>query len=123
MFDYELLIPIVLFISMAVVIGLYFMFRHRTRAELQLTVRTALEKGQELTPEIIERLGEPRRPPHTDLRRALVWLAIGVGFVAFAVLLGEEDAVRPLIAIGAFPLAIGIAYLIMSRFGEKETST
>lgn len=123
MFDYEMLIPIVLFIATAVVIGLAMMFRHRTRLELQKTVRAALDKGQELTPELVERLGQPKVPPRQDLRRALIWLAVGLGFAAFGVLLGEEDAVRPLIAIGAFPLLIGIAYLIMSRFSEKDISS
>lgn len=123
MIDYEMFIPIVLFIATAVVIGLYLMFRHRTRVELQKTVRAALDKGQELTPEIIERLGQPKPRPYSDLRRALVWLAIGLGFAAFGLLLDEEEAVRPLIAIGSFPLLIGIAYLIMSRFSEKDASS
>lgn len=123
MFNYELLIPIVLFISMAVVLGLFLMFRYRTRAELQKTVRQALDKGQELTPEIIDRLGQPQQARYSDLRRALIWLAIGIGFAAFGLILDEDEAVRPLIAVGAFPLAIGIAYLIMSRVSEKDTST
>jgi predicted MFS family arabinose efflux permease len=123
MFNYELLIPIVLFISMAVVLGLFLMYRHRTRAELQQTVRMALDKGQELTPDIIDRLGQPKQAPSSDLRRAVIWLAIGIGFALFGLILDEDEAVRPLIAIGAFPMAIGIAYLIMSRVSEKDAST
>jgi hypothetical protein len=118
----EELIPIVMFISLAVVLGLFLMFRHRSRAELQQTVRTALDRGQELTPEIIDRLGQPKQPPYSDLRRALIWIAVGIGFAAFGFILDEEEAVRPLIAIGAFPLAIGLAYLIISRFSEKDAS-
>lgn len=118
----EALIPIVMFICLAVVVAIFLMFRHRSRAELQQTVRMALDKGQELTPEIIERLGQPKQPPYSDLRRALIWIATGVGFAAFGFILDEEDAVRPLIAVGAFPLVIGIAYLILSRFSEKDAS-
>ena len=123
MFNYELLIPIVMFISMAVVLGLFLMYRHRSRAELQQTVRMALDKGQELTPDIIDRLGQPKQAPYSDLRRAVIWLAIGIGFALFGLILDEDEAVRPLIAIGAFPIAIGIAYLIMSRVSEKDAST
>lgn len=119
----EIIVPSVMFISVAVVVGIFFMYRHRTRTELQRTVRAALEKGQELTPEIIDRLGQPRQSHHADLRRALIWLAVGLGFVAFGLVLDEEDAVRPLIAVGSFPLLIGIAYLIMSRFSEKDVSS
>lgn len=123
MFDYELLIPITALVGTAAVIGLFLMFRHRTRQELQKTIRAALDKGQELTPEIVERLGEPRKHPQADLRKALIWLAVGVASAAFGLLIGEEDAVRPFLAIGSFPLLIGIAYLIMSRFSEQDTSS
>lgn len=119
----DIIVPSIMFISAAVVLGLFFMYRYRTRTELQRTVRAALDKGQELTPEIIERLGQKRQTSQEDLRRALIWLAVGLGFVAFGLLLDEEEAVRPLIAVGSFPLLIGIAYLIMSRFGEKDVSS
>ncbi|HZD54551.1 MAG TPA: DUF6249 domain-containing protein [Woeseiaceae bacterium] len=123
----DVVVPSVMFVSvfgsLAVILGLYFMFWHRTRAELQKTVRAALEKGQELSPELIERLVSPRRPPHADLRRALIWLAAGVGCVVFAFFVDEQEAVRPIIGLGAFPLLIGIAYLIMSRFSEKDASS
>lgn len=118
----EIVVPSVMFITIGVVLGLFFMFRHRSRAELHQTVRNALERGQELTPELIERLGQPRQSAHADLRKGLIWLAIGLGCILFGVLIDEEDAVRPLLGIGAFPLLIGVAYFIMSRFGEKPAS-
>lgn len=118
----ELWVPIVMFICLAVVFGLHFLFRFRARAEMQATVRAALDKGHELTPELIERLGQPKSPPHGDLRRAVIWIAAGIGLVAFGFILGEEDAERPLAAMAAFPIAIGIAYLIISRFGEDASN-
>lgn len=116
----EALIPITMFIGLAVVISMFFMFRYRARRDLQDTLRTAIEKGQELTPEIIERLGTPPAAPDRDLRRALVAFGIAAGFAAFGVVLGEEDAVRPMLAVSCFPLATGIAFLLMYRFGSKR---
>jgi hypothetical protein len=115
-------IPIVLFISMTVVFVYFFWFRFRGRAEAQHTIRTALERGQELTPEIIDRLGQPKPSEHADLRRAIISIAIGIAVAAFGFILGEEDAVRPFLAISAFPFALGIAFLIISRFSEKPSS-
>jgi hypothetical protein len=116
----EVWIPITMFLSMGGVISLFFMFRYRARRDLQDTFRTAIDKGQELTVEMIERLGSPPPPPNRDLRRALVALGIAVGFGLFGVVLGEEDAVRPLLAVACFPLAVGIAYLLMHRFSSKR---
>lgn len=116
----EIIVPSVLFIVTGAVIGLGFLFWYRTRAELHKTVRNALERGQELTPELIERLGTPRHSRGADLRKALIWLAVGLGFGAFGVILGEDDAVRPMLAIGSFPFLIGIAYLVIWWFGEPD---
>lgn len=116
--EYEIFIPITLFVSLAVVLIFVAWYRHRTQAGLQETIRTALDKGIELTPEVIESLGQPKARPYSDLRRALISLAIGVGFVAFGFILDEEDAVRPLMAIGAFPILVGVAYLVIWRLDE-----
>lgn len=111
-------VPITLFICLAVVVALFLYFRFRSRREAQQTVRAALEKGAELTPELLQQLGEPQRPRNSDMRRGVIGISLGIGFAAFGLLLGEEDAVRPFLAIGAFPLLIGIAYLGLWKFRE-----
>jgi hypothetical protein len=116
----ELWVPIVLFLSIATVLGLWFYFRYRARREVQETVRAAIERGQELTPEFLERLGEPGDARQSDLRRGVIAAGIGAGFIAFALILGEEDAVRPLMAIGMFPVMIGLAYLGLWRFVDRD---
>ena len=52
------LVPIVLFLTIGGVIMLNFYFRYRTRQAIQLTVRTAIENGQQLTPDVLEGLTE-----------------------------------------------------------------
>jgi hypothetical protein len=118
----EFMIPIVSVISVAAVLSLVFYFRYKTRSTTQQTIRTALDKGQTLTPEIIESLGQPKRPPNADLRLGLIWIAVGLGCGAFGFILGEEDAVRPFLAIGAFPFIIGLAYLVIHWFNGTERS-
>jgi hypothetical protein len=118
----EVWIPIVMFISVAAVFVFFFWFRYRGRAEMQSTIRAALDKGQELTPDIIDRLGQPTPREHADRRRAVIAIAIGIAVAAFGFILGEEDAVRPFLAISAFPFALGIAFLIISRFSEAPSS-
>lgn len=113
-------VPIVMFLSVAAVFVFFFWFRFRARAEAQHTIRAALDKGQELTPEIIDRLGQPRHASDADRRRAVIAIAIAVAVAGFGFILGQQEAVRPLLAIAAFPLAIGIGYLIIWHFSDKE---
>ena len=117
----EMYIPIVLFIAMAVVLCLFFMFRYKTRSEMQATIRTAIDKGQELTPEVIDRLGTPKPPKDKDLRTSLIWFALGVSSVAFGFAIPEDDgeALRVFIGMSAFPFSLGVAYLVMWKFSGK----
>ncbi len=113
----EIWIPIVMFISIAVIAGLAMYFGFRTKHEMQATVRAALDKGQELPPELLDKLGESLPSPKSDLRRGILAMSLGVALVAFGFLLGEEDAQGPLMAVAAFPFIIGVAYLGLHKFG------
>lgn len=112
------LIPIVMFIGLTVVISLFFWFRHRGRGEMQATIRAAIEKGQELSPEIIDRLGNPATPKHKDLRLALIWLALAAGLALSGYFAPDPSghAFPGALAGAAFPFCIGLAYMIMWRF-------
>ena len=116
----ELWIPIVMFVSVATVIIALFYFRARTAADAHQTIRSALDNGQPLSVEIIESLCGPRSPISADLRRGVVFVAIGVALALFAVLLGEEDALRPLLALSAFPFSLGLAFVGLWWRGRDE---
>ena len=115
----ELLIPISMFFAIVLVVWIVVAFRFKTQQNIQATYRAAIERGQELTPELLDRLGESR-PKNRDLRRGIVLVGLGLGLAVFGLALGEEDAVRPLIAIGALPLLVGVAYLGLWKFTAKD---
>ncbi len=119
----EVFIPIVMFIGLTVVLSLFVWFRFRIRNDAQSTIRTAIEKGQELTPEIIDRLGHPRPHEDRDLRISLIFFALAIGLTLFGVALpvDEEHAQRVFMGIAAFPFSLGVAFLIMWRFTERRS--
>jgi len=121
----EELIPIALFAAIALMFFFVLYFKQRSRAEMQQTIRLALEKGNELTPEIISQLGEPEPSKNRDLRRALIWLALAVGLAlcGFFVPDPSGNALRGTLAGAAFPFAIGVAYMIMWRYGARDESS
>lgn len=110
-------VPIIMFIGLTVVVSLFFWFRLRARGEMQQTIRAAIDKGQELSPEIIDRLGNPTPPKDKDLRLALIWLALAAGLSLSGYFAPDSSgqAFSGALAGAAFPLCIGIAYLIMWR--------
>ena len=118
----EAFIPIALFIVTGVMVGLVTYFRFRSKTEMQQTIRMALEKGTELSPELIDRLGDPQPGADRDLRRGLVWLALAVGLVlcGFFVPDPSGNALRGCLAGAAFPFTIGVAFMIMWWYGKGK---
>ncbi len=121
----EELIPIAMFIAIALIFFIVLYFKHRGQAEMQQTIRLALERGTELTPEIINRLGAPAEPSRNkDLRAGLIWmgLALGLALCGFAVATFSIEALYGCLAGAAFPFAIGLAYLVMWRYGARDAA-
>jgi hypothetical protein len=117
----ESLIPIVMFISMGVVLCVLFWFRYKTKEGMQQTFRSAMDKGQELTPEIIDRLGHPKPAKDKDLRLGVIWIAVAVGVTAFGFGIPDDDDVAGIfMGIASFPLVIGVAYLILNKITDRD---
>jgi uncharacterized protein DUF6249 len=131
--DPAALVPIFgIFMIIAVVVGPIWIrsyYRERERAQLHQTLRTAYEKGQAPPPELIEKLtsGAQMQPPPTtadsDLRRAVVLIAVGVGLAGLGLCLGYGISLADQVGgwitggaiagSGAIPGMIGIAYLFL----------
>ncbi len=110
-------VPIAMFIATAAILITYFYFKMRASHSMQDTVRAAIASGQELPVEILDRLGKRPRTRKDDLRRGVVAVALGLAIAAISVILGEEAAVRPILAGAALPFFVGVAYLGLWRFG------
>ncbi len=116
----ELWIPMAGILAPAIVVALIIWFRYKARNDLQHTIRLALDKGLELSPELIDRLGHPKPSKNKDMRLGVIWLAVAISLAIFGLFIPDDDANRIFIGIAAFPLFIGAAYLIIWRFGERD---
>ena len=116
-------VPLGLFLMIFGVFAVVMFFRYRTRRELQMTVRAAIESGQELSAEVLGELTSALDAKRNDLRRGIVAIAIGLAFVAFAFAIGEQDALGPLLGLSAFPFLTGVAYLVLWFLDRKQNQT
>ena len=116
----EQFVPIFI-IFCAAVVGVFFLhYRHRTRSEVQETIRSALSNGAQLTPELVQVLGEPAAPKHGDLRRGVIYICIGAALFMSGLLAGFIGSDRGgavfFMVISTFPIMVGLAYLLLWRW-------
>lgn len=91
----------------------YFLTRHANH-KLDALVKIT-EQGGELRPELLERLSAGAGPA-ADLRKGLIWLAIGIPLtVGIALNEGWDEAL-----FGSIPVFIGLAYLVVMVYGQRR---
>lgn len=121
----EILVPLGFFAMIVAIVLVPSFFKSRERAEMQQTVRHALDKGQPLPPELVDAIARSTKRPataHTDLRTGVIWVAIALGIATFgwATSYAEAEALHPLMGIAAIPGFIGLAFIILSFFNKTK---
>ncbi len=119
----EIVIPVAVFASIVAVVWVSQHFSAKKRADAYATVRSAIEKGQEITPEAMESMTRLAHPL-ADLRRGVLLIALTIAFAALAGIVSTEDeeAVRPLLGISVFPLTLGLAYIGLHFFANPKNT-
>jgi drug/metabolite transporter (DMT)-like permease len=139
------------FLAAIIIVPQYLRFRDRAR--LHETLRLAFERNQPVPPELMDALVS-RKPvfdeetaeairargqvptgsalmidrAERDLRRGVVWLAVGLGLVAMGAAFyfglyntgGSEETFGAFAASGSIPAFIGLAYLGLWFFGRRR---
>ena len=116
----EILVPIFLFFAVVAIVWLYSHYNFKKRSTAHETLRLAVEKGQQVSPELVERMSAMNDPVKSDLRRGGLLIAFGVAFIVLGTIMphDEPDAMRGIAAISSFPIILGVAYLGLWRFSH-----
>lgn len=118
----------IIFGSISAIIIVPFWLRSQERMRVQETLRAAIESGQAMPTEVMENAARnisirPMPSPSRDLRTGIIWLGVGLGFVAMGVALGyeEPEATIPMIACAAFPVFIGLAFIALALINRSKS--
>ncbi|HWU79475.1 MAG TPA: DUF6249 domain-containing protein [Caulobacter sp.] len=122
-----MLVPLGAFAMVAAIVCLPILglFKHLERRRMHDVVRTAIEKGQTLPPEVVETLTRDVRPVSTstrDIRTGVIMIAVGIGLAIFGACVGyeEHDVISPALGIASIPTVIGLAYIVLSFFNPNK---
>ena len=112
---------VVLIVAALLFIGLRLWLSQRRQEEAQKTVRDAIQRGVQLTPELIHELGV--RPPRSDLYKGMIYLSVAISTALFGVFdgleEGDESSVLTFLAVALFPALVGLV-LIVFHFADRR---
>jgi len=117
----DILVPIFLFGALVAMMWVFSHYNYKKRHTAHETLRLAVEKGQQVSPELVERMSYLNDPVKSDLRRGILLIAFGVAFIILGLVMptDEPEAVRGVVAISSFPVVLGLAYLGLWRFSHN----
>src|SRR3990167_1137158 len=109
----EIFVPISMFGMVVGIVWLVSYFNGRKRLTIHETIRLAIDKGQPLSPELMDRMSMVTDPVRADLRRGVLFLAFGAAFAVLGGVIGMEDsdALTPMLGVATFPIFIRIAHI------------
>ncbi len=122
---FEILIPLAPFVMIIAIVVVPAWLKSRERREMQATLRTAIEKGQPLPPEIVDAMTKNVKVAPTalsDIRTGIIWIAVGLGIGVLGFMIGyeEAEAFHPILGFAAIPVIIGAAYVVLSFFNPNK---
>ncbi|QDP00454.1 DUF6249 domain-containing protein [Thalassotalea sp. PS06] len=108
----------IIFFSFAAVAFSFLYFAYRNKMALQETIRLAMEKGQNLSPESIEQILQSQAAPQKDFKRGILLVSLAVAIGLFGMLEGFDTTI---IGLSLFPLALGAGYLLVWKFDQQAS--
>ena len=114
------LIPMVLFIVIGFITLGFFHFNAKNRQSIMDTVQKAIDRGGELTPELLTKLGAAVSPRARDMRRGIVFLALGVAGLLCSLFFTDTHFVSGIRAGSMFPLLLGAGFLLVWKLNRNQ---
>ena len=115
----DLWIPIIFLLSIPLSIYFWLFYGSKKEQDRQATIRAAIDKGQELTPELISSLAPQKgKAKYRDLRIGLPIVGFSIGWMLFGQF-GAKDVEVTWAA--AFPLFFGLGFVIAWYISSKES--
>jgi len=108
-------IPIGIAFSLAVILVSYFFLQSRNKADVQKTIRKAIDQGVQLSPELIEKLSTVRSPKVADLRKGIILCSIAIAGLVAGIISGH---IQNFAAFSVFPMMLGGGFLTVWKLNQ-----
>ncbi len=117
----EILVPAIVFGSMALIFWFAFNSNARKREAALETVRAIVEKTGEVTPELVDAIGSAKPRKNADLRKGLILIAVAVAFAGLSTMVpAGDDGAQAMMGVALFPGLVGIVFVLFHFLGGND---
>ncbi len=119
----EIMIPFVVFGSLAAVIISYFSYAHKNKVATLNTIEKAVENGTNLTPELLEKMSQSKaaQPPKVkDLRRGVILASIGLAGFVSSFMFSDPEPQEVFRILSMLPFFMGAGFLLVWKLNRYE---
>ena len=111
----EFWIPIILFICIFAIVAVVLYFNSRREESRQATIRAAIERGQELTEDVVKSLTPVKGNSNWGLAFGLPFVGLGIALLIFGMGTGDNDAAWA----SVFPFFFGLGFVVFWYLEQK----
>ncbi len=106
--------------TLATIILVHLMNTHKTRIKTHELLEKSIEKGFDVTPELLDKLNNVKSPRFKDFRRGIIMCAIGAAVFCFSLVIPQDDGAVFFRGISLFPFFIGVGFLLVWKVNKYE---
>lgn len=119
--DEDILIPFIVFGSIAVMVIANFHYGFKKRQSIHDTIKAAIDKTGSVDAKLVDSIVRDNIGAYGDLRRGIILLslAFAFAFLGFMIPAGDE-ALKPMLGVASFPGFVGLAYIAFHFFAPRE---
>ncbi len=111
-------IPVLLMILVTGIIFTYMNNSHKRKLRTHDLLEKSIDKGYELTPEMLNGLNQTKSPRMLDLRRGIIILGIASATFLFGWIIPDDEATIVFQALSLFPAFIGAGFLLVWKLNQ-----
>ena len=116
----DVLIPLVVFTAIAAISIAAFFYSYKKRMVVYDAIKVAIEKTGTADPKLVEAIIRDNVGPNADLRKGIILIATAVSFGILGFAVPDDEAVRVMLGLAAFPGLIGLSYAGFHFFAPRE---
>jgi len=106
--------------SLATIILVHLINNHKVKIKTHELLEKSIEKGFDVTPELLEKLNNVKSPKFKDFRRGIIMCAIGAAVFCFSWVIPPDDSARVFRGLSLFPFFIGVGFLLVWQMNKFE---